>query len=72
MLFESKKWRSAQTLWLSASLFAALVTAALERRFEPDAHQLQRGTQAHHSLAERDDVGIVMLAAKPGGLGVPA
>src|SRR5215472_10547380 len=46
--------------------------AAFEWRFKPDTHNIKSGLDRHHSLAQREDVRIVMLAAKPGGLGVPA
>src|SRR5947209_6641769 len=48
------------------------MAAALEWRLEPDAHKVEGGLEGHHALAERNHVGVVMLAREPRGFDVPA
>ena len=42
---------------------AALMAAAFERGFEPDADNLQGHFFGHHTLSEGDDVGVIVLTA---------
>src|SRR6266702_8685703 len=46
--------------------------AALKRRFQPDAHNLERSFGGDHALPQRDDIGVIMLPAQPCGVGIPA
>ena len=48
-----------------------LVAAPFEGSLEPDANEFQSGFPTHHSLAERDDIRVVVLARKAGRFRIP-
>jgi hypothetical protein len=50
----------------------ALVTAAFERRLKPRAYDLQTYLLWHHSLTERDHVGVIVLPCQACRLDIPA
>src|SRR5690348_13301464 len=52
-------------------LDAALMTSAIEWRREPGVEDLDRVLLAHHALADREHVGVVVRAAELCGLDVP-
>jgi hypothetical protein len=47
------------------------MAAAFEGGVKPGCDDVKRGLEGHHALAEGNDVGVVMLAAKAGGFKVP-
>ena len=48
-----------------------LVSSSFERSFEPGPHDLVRGFGGDHTLAERDDISVVMLTPQTGGFDIP-
>src|SRR5690348_5108871 len=52
-------------------LDAALMTSTIEWRREPGVEDLDRVLLAHHALADREHVGVVVRAAELCGLDVP-
>jgi len=48
-----------------------LMPAALERRLQPDLHDVQCRLDIHHPLAKRNDVRVVVLPSKPRRLRIP-
>src|SRR6267142_5021137 len=48
-----------------------LMPSTLERRLQPNLHDIQCRLDIHHALAKRNDIRVVMLPAKPRRLRIP-
>src|ERR1035437_5111408 len=46
--------------------------SALKERFQPNPDNLESGFKAHHPLAERKHIRVVVLPAQPRGVRIPA
>jgi hypothetical protein len=44
-------------------IYAALMPSALKRCFQPNLDKLEGGFEAHHPLAKRKHIGVVVLPA---------
>jgi hypothetical protein len=47
------------------------MATAFEGCVQPDTHDFKGCIQAHHSLTQRDDIRVVVLAAQPSGFTIP-